>query len=207
MPRTPAPARSETSAHRAPRFTEDSVIADVITTFPGAIETLLSYGLHCVGCSANTADSVGVGARSHGIPDATIAEMIQAVNDKAERFYASVLSAGGVMLTPAAEEAILRVAAEEKKAGIPLRVEVQGGGCAGFTYVMDFDPQRPDDVAYAFPRVTLVAAPEHAAKFGGSLIDYLDGPTGTGFKVDNPTPTGCTCGTHDGHRGDGHRAA
>ncbi len=188
------------SVRRIGPFTGDDVIADVIARFPGAIETLLTYGLHCVGCSANTADTIAQGARSHGIDDATIETMLEAVNMKAEAFAATMLEGNGVFLSPVAHEAILAIAKTEKKTGTPLRVEVQGGGCDGFTYVLDFDASRPDDVVYPFGDVTLVAAPADAAKFAGSLIDYLDGPMGTGFKVDNPNPTGCTCGTHTGHR-------
>lgn len=45
-----------------------------------AAEILTDWGLHCVGCFANSFDTVETGARSHGMSDQEIDDMISQVN-------------------------------------------------------------------------------------------------------------------------------
>jgi iron-sulfur cluster assembly protein len=55
-----------------------------------------------------------------------------------------------------------------------LRVGVRGGGCSGFQYALAFDEQRDE----------------------GSVVDFVDGLQGAGFKVDNPNViAACGCGS------------
>jgi hypothetical protein len=42
---------------------------------------LLDYGLHCVGCFANQFDSIEDGCKIHGYDDATIKDIVWAINE------------------------------------------------------------------------------------------------------------------------------
>ena len=175
------------------KFSKNDIINDVIGKFPAAIEILLSYGLNCVSCSLNSADSIEVGAKAHGIEVEKIKEIMQAINRASVKYAKEMLSAIDLFMSLKAEQAILKVAEEENKSLQPLRIEVQGDCCQDTQYVLDFDKQKSTDIEYKFPHVTIIATPTDAKKIGGCIIDYLDGPMGTGFKIDNPQMTECKC--------------
>jgi len=58
---------------------EDNIAA-VISKYPEAAEVLMAFGLHCVGCFANTFDSVEAGCEIHGMGTPEVDEMLEEVN-------------------------------------------------------------------------------------------------------------------------------
>ncbi|MBI2414862.1 SUF system NifU family Fe-S cluster assembly protein [candidate division WWE3 bacterium] len=62
-------------------LTKDSNIAQAVMKYPAIAEVLLDYGLHCVGCFANTFDSIETGAKIHGYLDEEIDEMVERINE------------------------------------------------------------------------------------------------------------------------------
>jgi len=62
------------------KITKDSNLAQVVYEHPEAVEILLDYGLHCIGCMASHYDSIGMGAKIHGLSDKEIDEMIEKIN-------------------------------------------------------------------------------------------------------------------------------
>ena len=78
-----------------------------------------------------------------------------------------------------------------------LRVAVRGGGCSGFEYALDFDLEpRPTDVVLKYEDLDVYVDPVSARYLVGTEIDYVFGPTGSGFKFNNPKAVGtCGCGS------------
>ena len=78
-----------------------------------------------------------------------------------------------------------------------LRVAVRGGGCSGFEYALDFELEpRDTDWVHDFEGLRVFVDPVSARYLSGTEIDYLLGPTGSGFKFSNPKATGsCGCGS------------
>ncbi len=78
-----------------------------------------------------------------------------------------------------------------------LRVAVRGGGCSGFEYALDFELEpRDTDWVHEFDGLRVFVDPVSARYLTGTEIDYLLGPTGSGFKFSNPKATGsCGCGS------------
>ena len=78
-----------------------------------------------------------------------------------------------------------------------LRVAVRGGGCSGFEYALDFELEpRDTDWVHDFEGLRVFVDPVSARYLTGTEIDYLLGPTGSGFKFSNPKATGsCGCGS------------
>lgn len=78
-----------------------------------------------------------------------------------------------------------------------LRVAVRGGGCSGFEYALDFDLEaRETDFVLEYDGLRVYVDPISARYLDGTSIDYVMGPTGTGFKFDNPKARGtCGCGS------------
>ncbi len=62
-------------------ITKDMNLADVVFKFPKTAEVLLDYGLHCIGCAANSFDTIEMGAKVHGMSDSEIAEMVARLNE------------------------------------------------------------------------------------------------------------------------------
>jgi iron-sulfur cluster assembly protein len=77
-----------------------------------------------------------------------------------------------------------------------LRVGVRGGGCSGFQYALAFDEQRNDDTVFEDKGIRLLVDRASLPYVRGSVIDFVDGLQGAGFKVDNPNVVAaCGCGS------------
>lgn len=61
-------------------ITKDMNLGEVVNLYPEAAEVLLEYGLHCVGCFANTFDTIEMGSKVHGLYDDEIEEMLARIN-------------------------------------------------------------------------------------------------------------------------------
>ena len=66
------------------KVTKDVNLGELIVEYPDTAEVLLDYGLHCVGCFANTFDTLEMGAKIHGMSDVEIQEMLDRVNEVIE---------------------------------------------------------------------------------------------------------------------------
>ncbi len=78
-----------------------------------------------------------------------------------------------------------------------LRVAVRGGGCSGFEYSLDFElDSRDTDHLLEYDGLTVMIDPVSARYLDGTVIDYVLGPAGSGFKFNNPKASGtCGCGS------------
>lgn len=98
------------------------------------------------------------------------------------------------------EQAVQRVRTAKQKEGAgpekALRLGVVGGGCSGFSYTMGFDEPKSDDAVYTFEDVSVVIDPASHEYLDGTIIDYVTGLHGAGFKFENPKATRtCGCGS------------
>jgi iron-sulfur cluster assembly accessory protein len=102
-----------------------------------------------------------------------------------------------IALTAKAIEMVKEAIEAEKMEGAGLRVYVQGGGCSGFQYGLDFDTQpKPGDFEMRFDGLTVYVDPISAMHLEGTTIDYVMGISGAGFKFNNPTAKStCGCGS------------
>lgn len=91
-----------------------------------------------------------------------------------------------------------RVAIIAEKLGKPpvLRLSVDGGGCAGFSYSFALGDPAPHDARSVTDGVTLVVDPVSLDLVSGSAVDYVEDLGGSAFKVTNPNAaSGCGCGS------------
>jgi iron-sulfur cluster assembly accessory protein len=102
-----------------------------------------------------------------------------------------------ISLTAKAIEMVKEAMAAEKLEGHGLRVYVQGGGCSGMQYGLDFDnAPRPGDFEMMFDGLKVYVDPISAMHLEGTSIDYVMGISGAGFKFNNPgAKTTCGCGS------------
>jgi iron-sulfur cluster assembly protein len=105
----------------------------------------------------------------------------------------------GVHVTERAAKEIQRVIAEQKFSGeVWVRIGAKGGGCSGFTYVLDFDQNGPTEFDLLFTQhgVNLLVDKKSEFFMGGTTLDFNDGLLDRGFVFKNPLASGtCGCGT------------
>jgi iron-sulfur cluster insertion protein len=101
-----------------------------------------------------------------------------------------------ITLTTSAAKRVAWIASRQDKPAI-LRLAVDGGGCAGFTYKFELAPEAEagDEVAET-EGVRLVVDPLSLELVKGSAVDFVEDLGGAAFKVTNPNAqSGCGCGS------------
>lgn len=81
-----------------------------------------------------------------------------------------------------------------------LRIGVKGGGCAGLSYIFDFEPSASfsseNDFFISHNGINIVIAQEQIVYLEGIEIDFARGLNNKGFTFNNPkAETTCGCGT------------
>lgn len=67
-----------------PYVRTDSNMAEIANTYAVAARIMTEYGLHCIGCFANTYDTVETGCMIHGMSEAEMHQMLTEINDAIE---------------------------------------------------------------------------------------------------------------------------
>jgi iron-sulfur cluster insertion protein len=113
------------------------------------------------------------------------------------RAYLSVMTdVAEIDLTPAAAARVAAIAARQGKPPL-LRLSVEGGGCAGFSYRFGLaDAPEEGDLAAARDGVTLLVDEMTHDLVKGGVVDFVDTLGGAHFEVKNPNAqSGCGCGS------------
>lgn len=102
-----------------------------------------------------------------------------------------------LVLTEKAIEQVRNLLARNQRQDHGLRVSVADGGCSGYSYKLDFDKeQKPEDTVLERDGVRVFVDRASAPYLKGTVIDFVSGLYGGGFKFINPNATGtCGCGT------------
>jgi len=77
-----------------------------------------------------------------------------------------------------------------------LRVEVAKGGCSGLHYEMTLGERQEGDTIVERDGVQFFINDESVSFLRGATLDFIDGLTGTGFRIINPNASRtCGCGS------------
>jgi len=176
-------------------------IEEIFKKFPHKSQKLAqemtNAGLHCVGCSASTWETVEAGMLSHGMAENEIDALIARLNGiLAEKEDLSTIS-----LTEKAAKKLTEILAEEGKSGWGLRFGEKAAGCSGFEFSLDFSEKaNAEDVVIESQGIQIHVHSKSAKRLMGSVIDYVDGLQGAGFKISNPNvKSSCGCGNSYGY--------
>ena len=106
------------------------------------------------------------------------------------------MSEPAITLTTSAAKRVAAIATRQSKPAI-LRLSVDGGGCAGFTYKFDLaDAPDADDMVAETDGVRLVVDAVSLDLLRGSAVDFVEDLGGASFRVTNPNAaSGCGCGS------------
>ncbi len=177
--------------------TRSMTIEEVFTRWPGKSQRLAqeitNTGLHCVGCSAATYETLEAGMFGHGFSD----EQIDALVERLNAILGESQDLSSITLTPRAAKKYLAILAEEGKQGWGIRLDEKAAGCSGFEFVLDYS-EAPDarDTVLESHGLEIHLRSEIVERMLGTEIDYIDGLNGSGFKVSNPNvKASCGCGT------------
>ncbi len=171
-----------------PVIHEDMNVMEVIALHPKAGEIMGEYGLHCFQCAFNTMDSLEAGARTHGLTDTDIENLVTDLQDLIDTVPAKPHI---LILTRAGADALKGIGKQEGKNTVMLRVTTEAAG--GFCMEFD-DKKKKDDAEFAcegVKDVSVIASPETLWRIGGSTIDFREGR----FKLD--IENACACGGNE----------
>lgn len=176
-------------------------IEDIFKKFPHKgqklAQEMTNTGLHCVGCSASTWETLETGMLGHGMSEADIDGLVDRLNAILEEKEDPTT----ITITPKAAKKYLEILAEENKEGWGLRFGEKAAGCSGFEFFLDFS-QKPKvgDLILESQGIQIHLHHKSAERLMGSVIDYVDGLNGAGFKISNPNvKSACGCGNSHGY--------
>ena len=109
----------------------------------------------------------------------------------------------GIVITQAAVDAVATQIAKRSVPGTALRVGIRGGGCSGFSYVIEFHDGEPHarDIVYDLKTtsggdVRVVVDKKSLLYLNGATLDWEKTLMRQGFKFINPNEkSNCGCGT------------
>jgi len=179
----------------------DMTIEDVFKNFPHKSQKLAqemtNSGLHCVGCSAATWETLEAGALGHGMTE----ESVDALLGRLNAILAEKEDLSTITITKKAANKLNAILTEEGKIGWGLRFGEKAAGCSGFEFFLDFSEKpKEEDLIISSEGIDIHIHAKSVSKLMGSVIDYVDGLQGAGFKISNPNvKSACGCGNSHGY--------
>jgi iron-sulfur cluster assembly protein len=108
-------------------------------------------------------------------------------------------TAHGVLLSETAAREIKSIIQQQEldASKVCLRVGVKGGGCSGFSYVLDLTETKKDtDEEFEHHGIKVICDPKSLLYLNGTTVDFRDEIMGRGFVFQNPNATSsCGCGS------------
>src|SRR5262249_46910138 len=146
-------------------------------------QVMTNAGLHCVGCSASTWESLENGMYGNGHSDEAIEDMVDTLNEILDEKE----DLSTVTVTEKAAKKLSSILEEEGKTGWGFRFGERAAGCSGFEYFLDYSEKpKHGDVILESQGIQLHIEQKSLERLLGCVIDYVDGLQGAGFKISNP---------------------
>ncbi|HSW70982.1 MAG TPA: iron-sulfur cluster assembly accessory protein [Gammaproteobacteria bacterium] len=183
------------------QITRDMTIEEIFKRFPSKSQKLAqevtNTGLHCVGCSAATCETLEAGMYGHGMTDSDIDGLVGRLN----QILAEKEDLTTITITERAAKKYLEILTEEGKTGWGIRFGERAAGCSGFEYFLDYSEKaKPGDLLLESQGIQIHLHHKSVDRLMGSVIDYIDGLNGAGFKITNPNvKASCGCGNSHGY--------
>lgn len=190
------------STQEKKKINRHMTIEEILGLFPFKAQRLsqeiTNAGLHCVGCHAATWETLEAGMLGHGMTDEAINRLVDRLNALLEEPDSDQNT---ITITKRAAKKYLEILEEEGKVGWGLRFAEKMAGCNGFEYLLDYSEKAGlDDTTFECLGIEIHVSTAMVKRLKGSVIDFVDGLQGSGFKVSNPNvKSACGCGTSHGY--------
>ena len=69
----------------ADKITKDMTFGEILEKYPEAAETMMKYGLHCIGCHVAYWETLEQGAQGHGMSESDFKKMMEELNKQASK--------------------------------------------------------------------------------------------------------------------------
>jgi hybrid cluster-associated redox disulfide protein len=67
------------------KITKTTTIGEIVEKYPQVVDTLMGFGLHCVGCHVAAFESLEDGFKAHGLCNKEIEEAVKKLNEVVEK--------------------------------------------------------------------------------------------------------------------------
>lgn len=114
-----------------------------------------------------------------------------------KRFIMSAVETLPIQLTEGAIKEVKHLLTELNiPEGHGLRLGVKGGGCSGFSYLLDFDKPKESDNVYTIENFEVMIDKSQEMYLSGTVLDFKQGLDNRGFVFNNPNAEStCGCGS------------
>ena len=159
-------------------ITEKTTLGEILQEHPETVPIVMQYGLHCVGCHVAGSESLGDGARAHGLKEKDIKQLLKDINAA----IAKKKNAPPLTFTAIAAKKLKETLKKEKRKA--LRVDAKPAE-KGFSYDMQLEnAKQKGDMVLKVQGVTVHIPKKALPKLRGSVIDFLE--DAEGFRINNP---------------------
>lgn len=156
-------------------------INDLMILHPDTTDVMLSYNLHCVGCSINEFDTLEQGAKIHGLS----AEDNQALLEDLQDVFQQILvyEAHDMNFTKGAVEQIKSFQKQENKEGRPLYIQYTFTE-EGPEFALDFIEKISDtQTSFIIDDITIIVETSILSELQGFFMDYRRVGDEEGFQI------------------------
>lgn len=112
---------------------------------------------------------------------------------------AATTTTSPISLSPSAAREVSTIIQQQELDAekVCLRVGVKGGGCSGFSYILDLTETRKEtDEFFEQHGIRIICDPKSLLYLSGVTIDFKDEIMGRGFVFQNPNASStCGCGS------------
>lgn len=163
-------------------ITGKETIIEILNQLPEAEAILTAHGLHCVGCSVRSYETLEEGCRSHGFTEPELQNILEDLNLCSEEKKRQ--KKVPVFLTPKAAQKIKQFQKEQNKIGygVTVKAKKQNGT---WNYSLDFSKTKPkNDQTIESQTINLYLSLSTNDHLQGYKIDYLTLDNNEGFKFE-----------------------
>ncbi len=186
-------------------ITKDTPVSEIVDKWPAAEEIMKQLGLNCFGCDGAPDESIGEVATALEFQQERVNELLNALNEEARKTPPRKSGFDpnakySVEITENAAKKIQEIMKNSQKAGYGLKFGVKPGGCAGYSYGLDFQKEAMGGERTLESHGVNVFIDEKSLPLVNEVtIDYVEALQGSGFKIKNPhAKKSCGCGKSDG---------
>ncbi|TSC55752.1 MAG: hypothetical protein G01um101418_799 [Parcubacteria group bacterium Gr01-1014_18] len=168
-------------------FSPTQTISEILKIYPGAESVMTGHGLHCTSCHGAELENLRDGAKSHGLTDQNVNQIISEINQKYQK-YEENIKQYGISITPDAMAEITDILKEEENPDQYLEIGVFKDDFEEDNYSLDFTTEKtPDCDEIKIGSLKILIPAKQKKQLTSLELDFSTGEYSEGFKITRPT--------------------